>query len=142
MFGTIPPYFWGIVPIEKGQTILPVLWVQHLIKRCKYEFLPHAMPTLRKSYLTRQPFRDVPTGIRIRFLCLLRLSLCAVNELTFNRFYAILKAEKSNLCSHLRSARVAEKRAGFIADHTFDHLRLRTTRILCREEHTKAVHQD
>ena len=29
--------------------------------------------------------------------------------------------------------------AGFIADHTFDHLRLRTTRILCREEHTKAV---
>ena len=25
------------------------------------------------------------------------------------------------------------------SDHTFDHLRLRTTRILCREEHTKAV---
>ena len=32
--------------------------------------------------------------------------------------------------------------ADFVADHTFDHLRLRTTRILCREEHTKAVHQD
>ena len=29
--------------------------------------------------------------------------------------------------------------ADFVADHTFDHLRLRTTRILCREEHTKAV---
>ena len=33
-------------------------------------------------------------------------------------------------CSHL------------IADHTFDHLRLRTTRITCREEHTKAVNPD
>ena len=32
--------------------------------------------------------------------------------------------------------------AGFVADHTFDHLRLRTTRILCREEHTKAVNPD
>ena len=30
----------------------------------------------------------------------------------------------------------------FVADHTFDHLRLRTTRILCREEHTKAVNPD
>lgn len=28
------------------------------------------------------------------------------------------------------------------SDHTFDHLRLRTTRILCREEHTKAVNPD
>lgn len=58
------------------------------------------------------------------------------------RFYAILKAESSILRSHLRAARVAEKRAGFIADHIFDHLRLRTTRILCREEHTKAVNPD
>lgn len=32
--------------------------------------------------------------------------------------------------------------AGFVTDHTFDHLRLRTTRILCREEHTKAVNPD
>ena len=32
--------------------------------------------------------------------------------------------------------------AGFVADHTFDHLRLRTTRIQCREEHTKAVNPD
>lgn len=70
--------FFGIVPIEKGQTFLPVPRVQHLIKRCKYEFLPHAMPTLRKSYLTRQPFRDVPTEFENRFLCLLRLSLCVV----------------------------------------------------------------
>ena len=58
------------------------------------------------------------------------------------RFYAILKAEKSSLRSHLRAARVAEKWAGFASDHTFDHLRLRTTRILCREEHTKAVNTD
>ena len=28
------------------------------------------------------------------------------------------------------------------SDHTFDHLRLRTTRILCCEEHTKAVNPD
>lgn len=59
MFGTIPPHFFGIVPIEKGQAILPVLWVQHLIKRYKYEFLTHAMPTLRKSYLTCPSFRIV-----------------------------------------------------------------------------------
>ena len=32
--------------------------------------------------------------------------------------------------------------AGFVADHTFDHLRLRTTRITCREGHTKAVNPD
>lgn len=32
--------------------------------------------------------------------------------------------------------------AGFVADHTFDHLRLRTTRIQCREEHTKTVNPD
>ena len=37
--------FFGIVPIEKGQAILPVLLVQHLIKRCKYEFLPHTILT-------------------------------------------------------------------------------------------------
>lgn len=70
--------FLGIVPIEKGRAVLPVLWVQHLIKRYKYEFLPHAMPTLRKSYLTRQSFRDVPTEFENHFLCLLRLNLCVV----------------------------------------------------------------
>lgn len=32
--------------------------------------------------------------------------------------------------------------ADFVADHTFDHLRLRTTRITCRAEHTKAVNPD
>ena len=37
--------FLGIVPIEKGQAILPVLWAQHLIKRCKYEFLTHTILT-------------------------------------------------------------------------------------------------
>ena len=88
--------FFGIVPIEKGQAFLPVPRVQHLIKRCKYEFLPHAMPALKGSCLTRQRFRDVPTGIRIRFLCLLRIRFCVVNELTSNRFYAILKAEKAS----------------------------------------------
>ena len=118
---------------------MPVPRVQHLIKRYKYEFLPHTMPTLRKSYLTRQPFRDVPTEFENRFLCLLRINLCAVNELTSSRFYAILKAEKSNLCSHLRLVRGGIKIRGLASDHTFDHLRLRTTRILCCEEHTKAV---
>lgn len=70
--------FFSIVPIEKGQAFLPVPRVQHLIKRYKYEFLTHAMPTLRKSYLTRQSFRDVPTEFENRFLCLLRISLCVV----------------------------------------------------------------
>lgn len=37
--------FFGIVPIEKGQTFLPVPWGQHLIKRYKYEFLPHTILT-------------------------------------------------------------------------------------------------
>ena len=87
--------FLDIVPIEKGQAILPVPWVQHLIKRCKYEFLPHAMSASKDSCLTRQPFLAVPTEFEKRFLCLLRLSLCVVNELTSKRFYAILKAEKT-----------------------------------------------
>ena len=59
--------FLGIVPIEKGQAILPALWVQHLIKRCKYEFLTHAMPASKGSCLTRQPLRDVPTGTKSVF---------------------------------------------------------------------------
>ena len=50
---------------------------------------------LRSSCLTRQRFRDVPTEFENRFLCLLRISLCVVNELTSKRFYAILKAEKA-----------------------------------------------
>ena len=37
---------------------------------------------------------------------------------------------------------MTETYAGFVDDHTFDHLRLRTTRILCGEEHTKAVNPD
>ena len=71
--------FLDIVPIEKGQAFLPVPRVQHLIKRYKYEFLTHAMPTLRKSYLTCPSFRIVPTEFDNRFLCLLRISLCVVN---------------------------------------------------------------
>lgn len=88
--------FLDIVPIEKGQAFLPVPRVQHLIKRYKYEFLTHAMPTLRKSYLTCPSFRIVPTEFDNRFLCLLRISLCAVKELTSKRFYAILKAKKAS----------------------------------------------
>ena len=53
--------FLDIVPIEKGQAFLPVPRVQHLIKRCKYEFLPHAPSASKGSCLTRPPFRDVPT---------------------------------------------------------------------------------
>lgn len=37
--------FLGIVPIEKGQAVLPVLWIRNLIKRYKYEFLPHTILT-------------------------------------------------------------------------------------------------
>ena len=37
--------FFGIVPIEKGQAVLPVLWIRNLIKRYKYEFLPHTILT-------------------------------------------------------------------------------------------------
>ena len=97
---------------------------------------------LRSSFLTRQLFRDVPTEFEKRFLCLLRLNLCVVNELTSNRFYAILKAEKA-VCSITCGLHdMTEIYADFVADHTFDHLRLRTTRIQCREEHTKAVYQD
>lgn len=45
--------FLDIVPIEKGQAFLPVPLVQHLIKRYKYEFLPHAMSASKGSCLTR-----------------------------------------------------------------------------------------
>lgn len=37
--------FFGIVPIEKEQAILPVFWIRNLIKRCKYEFLTHTILT-------------------------------------------------------------------------------------------------
>ena len=37
--------FLGIVPVEKGQAILSVPRVQYLIKRNKYEFLPHTILT-------------------------------------------------------------------------------------------------
>ena len=40
-----PVVFLGIVPIEKGQTFLPVPWILNLIKRYKYEFLPHTILT-------------------------------------------------------------------------------------------------
>ena len=43
--------FLDIVPIEKGQTFLPVPRAQHLIKRCKYEFLPHAPSGIEKFLL-------------------------------------------------------------------------------------------
>lgn len=89
--------FLGIVPMEKGQAILPVPRVQHLIKRCKYEFLPHAMPTLRKSYLTRQSFRDVPTEFENRFLCLLRISLCTVKRVDFQAFLCYTEGRKKHL---------------------------------------------
>ena len=42
--------FLGIVPIEIGQAILPVPWILNLIKRYKYEFLPHTILTsVRKN---------------------------------------------------------------------------------------------
>ena len=43
--------FLGIVPMEKGQAILPVPRVQHLIKRYKYEFLTHATSGIEKFLL-------------------------------------------------------------------------------------------
>lgn len=43
--------FLDIVPIEKGQAFLPVPRVQYLIKRCKYEFLPHATSGIEKFLL-------------------------------------------------------------------------------------------
>ena len=41
--------FLGIVPIEKGQTFLPVPLAQHLIKRCKYEFSTHTILTNKRK---------------------------------------------------------------------------------------------
>ena len=64
--------------LEKGQAVLPVPRVKHPLKRYKYEFLPHAMPALRSSCLTQQPFLAVPTEFENRFLCLLHFSLCVV----------------------------------------------------------------
>lgn len=55
--------FLGIVPIEKGQAILPVLWVQHLIKRYKYEFLPHATSGIEKFLLDLSVVSHCADGI-------------------------------------------------------------------------------
>ena len=52
------------------------------------------MPALRSPCLTRQPFRDVPTGIRIRFLCLLRLSLCVVKWVDFQAVLCYTEGRK------------------------------------------------
>ena len=105
--------FLDIVPIEKGQAFLPVPRVQHLIKRCKYEFLTHAMPTLRKSYLTQQPFRDVPTELENRFLCLLHLSLCVVKRVDFQAVLCYTEGRKSSLCDYLRASRYDGNLCGF-----------------------------
>ena len=75
--------FLDIVPIEKRQTFLPVPRVRHLIKRCKYEFLPHAPSALRSFCLTQQPFRDVPTEFEIVFLCLPHINLCYEKRVDF-----------------------------------------------------------
>ena len=52
------------------------------------------MPTLRKSYLTCPSFRDVPTGIRIRFLCLLHFSLCVVKWVDFQAVLCYTEGRK------------------------------------------------
>ena len=119
MFGTIPPYFWGIVPIEKGQAFLPVPQVQHLIKRYKYEFLPHAMPTLRKSYLTRQPFLAVTTEFEKRFLCLLHLSLCVVKWVDFQAVLCYTKGRKKQFVHSPAVCARGRKTCGF---HCWPHL--------------------
>jgi len=81
-------------------------------------------------------------NLKIVFFAYCTSAFALRNELTSKRFYAILKAEKA-ICSITCGLHdMAEIYAGFVADHTFDHLRLRTTRILCREEHTKAVNPD
>ena len=59
--------FFSIVPVEKGQAILPVPRVQHLIKRYKYEFLPHAISALRSSCLTCPSFLIVQTEFEKSF---------------------------------------------------------------------------
>ena len=96
LFGTIPPYFFGIVPIKKGQAVLPVLWARHPLKRCKYEFLPHAMSALRSSCLTRQPFHAVLTEFEICFLCLLHLILCVVKWVDFQAFLWYTEGRKKH----------------------------------------------
>ena len=89
--------FFGIVPIEKGQAFLPVPRVQHLIKRCKYEFLPHAMSASKDSCLTRQPFHAVLMEFENCFLCLLRINLCTVKRVDIQAFLCYTEGRKKHL---------------------------------------------
>ena len=105
--------FFGIVPIEKGQTFLPVPRVQHLIKRYKYEFLPHAISALRSFCLTRQPFRDVPTEFENRFLCLLRISLCAEKQVDFQAVLCYTEGRKKQFAQSPAVCARGRKTGGF-----------------------------
>ena len=113
MFGTIPPYFWGIVPIEKGQTFLPVPRVQHLIKRCNYEFLPHATSGIEKFLLDPIAVSWCADGIWKSFsLPTAPQSLrCEMSWLPGGLCYT--KGRKSILRSHLQASRYGRNLCGF-----------------------------
>ena len=101
------------------------------------------MSALRSSCLTQQSLRAVLTEFEIVFLCLPRLGLCVVNWVDFQPILCYTDDRKKHpLCGHRSLHEAAEIRLGFTVDYTFDHLRLRATRITCRKEHTKAVNPD
>lgn len=143
MFGTMPPHFWILFRYKRGRRFSPVPQAQHLIKRYKYEFLPHAMPTLRKSYLTCPSFRIVQAEFENPFSLSTAPQPLRCETSWLSSGFMLYWRQKKAVCSITCGLHdMTEIYADFVADHTFDHLRLRTTRILCREEHTKAVNPD
>ena len=100
------------------------------------------MSALKSSYLTQQSLHAVLTEFETVFLCLLRRSLHC-EQVDFQPILCYTDDRKKHpLCGHRSLHEAAEIRLGFTVDYTFDNLRLRTTRITCREEHTKAVNPD
>ena len=86
--------FFGIVPIEKGQAILPVPRVQYLIKRCKYEFCRMLCRHWEVSAWPDSRFVMCRRNLKNRFLCLLRLSLCVVKWVDFQAVLCYTKGRK------------------------------------------------
>ena len=61
--GTIPSRFWILFRWKKGRRFLPVPWAQHLIKRYKYEFLPHPTSGIEKFLLDPTAVSHCADGI-------------------------------------------------------------------------------
>ena len=103
--GTIPPHFWVLFRWKKGRRFCLSFWCSIRWKGINTNFcrmLCRHWESLtwpvRRFALCRRNLKNV-------FFAYCASAFALWNELTSKRFYAILKAEKSSLRSHLRASR-------------------------------------